>query len=498
VRDFGVRAIEATDTAALRCDLLVLAVKPQQMREVCAGLAPHLDTQTVLSIAAGLRAGDLSRWLGGHARIVRAMPNTPALIGQGVSGLYADASVSDAERTRAEQVLAAVGTTVWVADERLIDAVTALSGSGPAYVFHFIEAMVRGGEALGLSADQAHRLAIATFTGASQGPAFGMGPENTVGIACSFAGFRNPNGFDARCSVSGVSAFGGFVTAPNSLGLVCDGTCGNQGAACTGSCGEVVNNTFSAGSGTQMNHVLLRNSSPSLRANRLGVGGNGITCGNNAAVVGLTLQGSAASVINNLIVGGPCLTSVGVSNQLALRSDGTTPSANFHSNTIVSRTSGGGSPSLNSIGVQLLAPQGSAAALVGSTWRNNIVYAGPAQGSSSVAVAFRETTPGADPATLANNLFFTDSPSLNPPLYIDEGATPLVTTAAINGLMGASGNVAGDPNFVNAGNGNYAPASPSPARAAGTTTGAPAVDLNGASRPNPVGSNPDIGCIEVN
>jgi pyrroline-5-carboxylate reductase len=167
VRDFGVRAIEATDTAALRCDLLVLAVKPQQMREVCAGLAPHLDTQTVLSIAAGLRAGDLSRWLGGHARIVRAMPNTPALIGQGVSGLYADASVSDAERTRAEQVLAAVGTTVWVADERLIDAVTALSGSGPAYVFHFIEAMVRGGEALGLSADQAHRLAIATFTGAS-------------------------------------------------------------------------------------------------------------------------------------------------------------------------------------------------------------------------------------------------------------------------------------------------------------------------------------------
>ena len=338
----------------------------------------------------------------------------------------------------------------------------------------------------------------ATFTGASQGPTFGMGPENTVGIACSFAGFRNPNGFDARCSVSGVSAFGGFVSAPNSLGLACDGTCGNQGAACNGSCGEIVNNTFSAGSGTQMNHVLLRNSSPSLRANRLGVGGNGIVCGNNAAVVGMTLQGSAASVINNLIVAGPCLTSVGVANQLALRSDGTTPSATFHSNTIVSRTAGGGSPSLNSIGVQLSGPQGSAAALVGSTWRNNIFYAGPAQGSGSVAVAFRELGPGADPATLGNNLFFTDSPSLNPPLYLDEGTTPLITTAGINGLMGASGNVAGDPNFVNAGNGNYAPASPSPARAAGTTTGAPAVDLNGASRPNPVGSNPDIGCIEVN
>jgi pyrroline-5-carboxylate reductase len=92
----------------------VLAVKPQQMREVCAACAAS-DTQTVLSIAAGLRAGDLSRWLGGHARIVRAMPNTPALIGQGVTGLYADASVSDGERARAEQVLAAVGTTVWVA-----------------------------------------------------------------------------------------------------------------------------------------------------------------------------------------------------------------------------------------------------------------------------------------------------------------------------------------------------------------------------------------------
>ncbi|MDP3500057.1 MAG: choice-of-anchor Q domain-containing protein, partial [Myxococcales bacterium] len=338
----------------------------------------------------------------------------------------------------------------------------------------------------------------ATFTGASQAPAFGMGPENTVGIACSFAGFRNPNGFDARCSISGVSAFGGFVSAPNSIGLACDGTCGNQPASCRGSCDELANNTFSAASGTQMNHVLLRNSSPSLRANRLGVGGNGITCGNNATVVGMTLQGSAASVINNLIVGGPCLTSIGVSNQLAQRSDGSTPSANFHSNTIVSRTSGGGSPSLNSIGAQLVGPAGSATALVGSTWRNNIFFAGPAQGSGSVAVAFRETSTGADPATLGNNLFFTDSPSLNPPLYFDEGTTALTTTAAINGLMGSSGNVAGDPDFVNAGNGNYAPASPSPARAAGTTTGAPAVDLNGASRPNPVGSNPDIGCIEVN
>ena len=167
-RDFTVRAVESPDATALRCDLLVLAVKPQQMREVCATLAPHLSVQTVLSIAAGLRATDLSRWLGGHSRIVRAMPNTPALIGQGVTGLYADASsVSAAERAQAEQVLAAVGSTVWVDDEGLIDAVTALSGSGPAYVFYFIEAMMRGGEALGLTAEQARALAIGTFTGAS-------------------------------------------------------------------------------------------------------------------------------------------------------------------------------------------------------------------------------------------------------------------------------------------------------------------------------------------
>ncbi len=165
--EFGVRAIAALDATAAACDLLVLSVKPQQMREVCAGIAPHMDRQTVLSIAAGLRAADIGRWLGGHARMVRAMPNTPALIGKGVTGLYADASVGAAERAQAESVLSAVGQVVWVDDEKLIDAVTAVSGSGPAYVFYFIEAMMRGGEALGLSADQARELAIATFTGAS-------------------------------------------------------------------------------------------------------------------------------------------------------------------------------------------------------------------------------------------------------------------------------------------------------------------------------------------
>ncbi|WP_018412350.1 pyrroline-5-carboxylate reductase [Methyloversatilis thermotolerans] len=165
--DFGVRTAAALDEDAAACDLLVLAVKPQQMREVCAGIAGRMSGQTVLSIAAGLRVADLSRWLGGHGRIVRAMPNTPALIGQGVTGLYADPALGQAVRDQADQVLRAVGSTVWVDDEKQIDAVTAVSGSGPAYVFYFIESMVRGGEALGLSASQARDLALATFTGAA-------------------------------------------------------------------------------------------------------------------------------------------------------------------------------------------------------------------------------------------------------------------------------------------------------------------------------------------
>lgn len=162
----GIAAQAAADDALRACGLVVWAVKPQSFAEAAAACQGRVDSALQLSIMAGVRCDSIAAATG-SARIVRAMPNTPALIGQGVTGLYADASVSAAERTQAEQVLAAVGSTVWVGDERLIDAVTALSGSGPAYVFYFIEAMVRGGEDLGLTADQARALAIATFTGAS-------------------------------------------------------------------------------------------------------------------------------------------------------------------------------------------------------------------------------------------------------------------------------------------------------------------------------------------
>lgn len=165
--DFGVRAVAAPDAAFLAGDVLVLAVKPQQMRETLAPVAGHLAQQLVITIAAGLHLADISRWLGGYANMVRVMPNTPALIGQGVTGLCALPGVSEAGRAAATRILGAVGATVWLTEESQLDAVTALSGSGPAYVFHFIEALQSGGEALGLPTETARALAIQTLVGSS-------------------------------------------------------------------------------------------------------------------------------------------------------------------------------------------------------------------------------------------------------------------------------------------------------------------------------------------
>lgn len=165
---FGVRAVETVDDDVLACDVLVLAVKPQQMKAALAPFTGRLASQTVVSIAAGLRLADIGRWLGGYRRLVRAMPNTPALIGAGVTGLYADPSVDGAGRAAAERVLAAVGSTVWIAAEAQMDAVTAVSGSGPAYVFHFIEALEAAGTSLGFDAATARRLAIDTVLGAAK------------------------------------------------------------------------------------------------------------------------------------------------------------------------------------------------------------------------------------------------------------------------------------------------------------------------------------------
>ncbi|MBN8476301.1 pyrroline-5-carboxylate reductase [Sulfuritalea sp.] len=165
---FGVRCTAAVDAATLDCEVLVLAVKPQQMREAVAPLRGKLGTQLVVSIAAGLRMADMSRWMGGYANLVRTMPNTPALIGAGITALCADPSVDRDGRAHAEKVLQAVGRTVWIADETQMDAVTAMSGSGPAYVFYFLEAMEAAGIQLGFDAATARQLSIETFIGAAR------------------------------------------------------------------------------------------------------------------------------------------------------------------------------------------------------------------------------------------------------------------------------------------------------------------------------------------
>lgn len=164
---YAVRVAEALDASLVaHSDVVVLAVKPQQMREAAAPLASLLKRQLVVTIAAGIRIADLARWLGGHDRIVRVMPNTPALIREGISGLYAAEAVSDAQRAQAERVLAAVGATLWCDRESQLDAVTAVSGSGPAYVFYFLEALERAASELGFGAEAAKQLAYKTFSGA--------------------------------------------------------------------------------------------------------------------------------------------------------------------------------------------------------------------------------------------------------------------------------------------------------------------------------------------
>jgi pyrroline-5-carboxylate reductase len=173
--DFSLAIINSIEQLHLDSKLehvVVMAVKPQDFKHVALSLAPHLktiaeDRLLIISIAAGIRLSSMASWLG-HSCCVRAMPNTPALIGMGITGLCADASVDAQARSKAAALCNAVGQSVWVSDEHLIDAVTALSGSGPAYVFAFLEALQSGGEKLGLDPASARALAYATLQGAAQ------------------------------------------------------------------------------------------------------------------------------------------------------------------------------------------------------------------------------------------------------------------------------------------------------------------------------------------
>lgn len=146
--------------------LVVWATKPQTFREATAPVRDHVKGALHLSVAAGIPSGSIARWLGSE-RIVRSMPNTPALIGLGMTGLYARAAVTAADRQFIEQVAATMGEFLWVGREEQLDAVTAISGSGPAYVFYFLEAMTAAGTEMGLTAEQAYKLAVQTFRGAS-------------------------------------------------------------------------------------------------------------------------------------------------------------------------------------------------------------------------------------------------------------------------------------------------------------------------------------------
>jgi pyrroline-5-carboxylate reductase len=168
--DFGVRTQPAADAALAGAGLVVWAVKPQLFGEAAAPCAAHLAGALHLSVMAGIRSDAIARAMGlapATARTVRSMPNTPALIGRGIAGLFATPAVSLAERAQVEAVLAPTGQTLWVDREADLDAVTALSGSGPAYVFYWVEAMVAAAVDMGLTAEQGKRLALATFDGAT-------------------------------------------------------------------------------------------------------------------------------------------------------------------------------------------------------------------------------------------------------------------------------------------------------------------------------------------
>jgi pyrroline-5-carboxylate reductase len=165
--DFGVTC--HTDNSSIHddADCVLLVVKPQVMRTVCEGLRDKIGKAMLLSVAAGITTKQISEW-SGTATVIRCMPNTPALIGAGASGLFADASVSDEQRALASHLLEAVGIARWIDDEARMDIVTALSGSGPAYVFYLVEAMSTAASQLGLDADTARDLAIQTCLGAAR------------------------------------------------------------------------------------------------------------------------------------------------------------------------------------------------------------------------------------------------------------------------------------------------------------------------------------------
>ena len=164
--DFGIAAEDTANKALTKCDLIIWAVKPQSFKEAAAPVAPHTKDALHLSVAAGVTSDSIAAWLGTE-RIVRAMPNTPALIGQGITGLFARSGATGEDRALVDAVINVTGQLLWLDEESKLDAVTAISGSGPAYVFYFLEAMVEAALGMGLTELEARSLATATFAGST-------------------------------------------------------------------------------------------------------------------------------------------------------------------------------------------------------------------------------------------------------------------------------------------------------------------------------------------
>jgi pyrroline-5-carboxylate reductase len=166
-QQFGIQAAESPGKALGRATLVVWAVKPQTFKEAALQTRFHTRNALHLSVAAGIRSDSIAHWLDTQ-RIVRSMPNTPALVGKGMTALFPRPAATAKDRALVERVIGTTGDFIWVDDEKLLDVATALSGSGPAYVFYFIEAMTQAGAEMGLSRELAHKLAVGTFVGASE------------------------------------------------------------------------------------------------------------------------------------------------------------------------------------------------------------------------------------------------------------------------------------------------------------------------------------------
>ena len=167
-KEFGINVYIDNAELLKACDVVVLAVKPQVLTKVCTGLRNLITpNHLVISIVAGIRANDINRWLGGEFALVRSMPNTPALMQQGITGMFANKLVSDEQKNIVETILATVGQCFWVKEEELIDAITAISGSGPAYFFFLMQSMTQAAIALGLDKETASALSVQTGYGAS-------------------------------------------------------------------------------------------------------------------------------------------------------------------------------------------------------------------------------------------------------------------------------------------------------------------------------------------